>query len=104
MACVFFFFLSQINIVYYFVIFFSTWFVPDVIATFPFYLIGENAVGRVSAVLRIPRLLKVLRLVRLVTSKSNKKQKQKNIKFVVFKIQLFSEWATTTSCVNICAF
>ena len=44
----------------------KTWFILDVIATFPFYLIGSETLDRIAPIVRIPRLLKMLRLVRLV--------------------------------------
>eukprot|EP01006_Ploeotia_vitrea_P007575 TRINITY_DN17489_c0_g1_i1.p1 TRINITY_DN17489_c0_g1~~TRINITY_DN17489_c0_g1_i1.p1 ORF type:complete len:759 (-),score=368.03 TRINITY_DN17489_c0_g1_i1:61-2133(-) len=43
-----------------------TWFVLDLIATFPFYLISRDNVTRVSSFARVPRLLKLFRLVRLL--------------------------------------
>merc|ERR1719361_2305824 len=44
----------------------SSWFIADVLGTFPFYLISSGSITRLSGILRIPRLLKVLKLVRLV--------------------------------------
>ena len=44
----------------------TSWFVIDLIATFPFYLISDDAMGKLTVFLRFPRLLKVLRLLRLL--------------------------------------
>eukprot|EP01083_Nonionella_stella_P099945 281310_1 len=43
-----------------------SWFIVDLVATFPFYLIGSSTLDRIAPIIRIPRLLKMLRLVRLV--------------------------------------
>lgn len=42
------------------------WFVLDVVATFPFYLVGNSAVSRLSSLARVPRLLKLFKLVKLL--------------------------------------
>ena len=44
----------------------KTWFVVDLLAIFPFYLIGQDSISALAPILRIPRLFKMLRLVRLV--------------------------------------
>ena len=43
-----------------------SWFVLDVIATFPFYLLGSDQGLELTQLVRIPRLLKMFRLLRLM--------------------------------------
>ena len=44
----------------------KSWFVLDLVATFPFYALGSSQVFQLTQLVRIPRLLKMFRLLRLM--------------------------------------